>query len=87
MTARSYESNLSYYRGERPKEWLVWKDKITEDLRGPRYQYKTSKLIISSKATFNQTVLDIGKYTVDNFNKVLTDMIEHVFSVCAFHEN
>ena len=34
--------------------------------------------------TFNQAALDIGIYTVDNFNKVLAEMTKHVFPAYAF---
>ena len=40
----------------------------------------------NAKATFNQAVLDIGIHTVDNFNKVLTEMTQQAFQVYTFRE-
>ena len=51
---------------------------------GPlRYTLTERLLIGDAKATFNQAALDIGISTVDNFNKVLTEMTKHVFPVYA----
>ena len=36
------------------------------------------------RATFNQSALDIGIYPVDNFNKVLAEMIKHAFLTYIF---
>ena len=38
------------------------------------------------KATLYQAALDIGTHTVDNFNKVLTEMTKHAFPAYAFGE-
>ena len=43
-------------------------------------------LTVDTKATFNQATLDIGIYTVDNFNKVLAEMTKHTFPAYAFRE-
>ena len=37
-----------------------------------------------AKATFNQAALEIGIRTVDNFNKVLSEMIKYVFPAYVF---
>ena len=39
-----------------------------------------------AKAVFNQAALDIGIRTVENFNKVLLEMIKHAFPAYAFRE-
>ena len=39
-----------------------------------------------AKATFYKVALDIGKCTVDNFNKVLLEMTKHAFPAYAFKE-
>ena len=45
----------------------------------------TEKLLTSyAKATFNQAALDIGIRTIDNSNKVLTEMTKHAFPAYAF---
>ena len=37
-----------------------------------------------TKATFNQAALDIGIWTIDNFNKVLLEMTKYAFPAYAF---
>ena len=39
-----------------------------------------------AKAIFNQATMDIGLHTIDNFNKVLAEMIKHTFPAYAFRE-
>ena len=39
-----------------------------------------------TKATFTQAALDIGIWTIENFNKVLAEMTKHAFSAYAFHK-
>ena len=38
------------------------------------------------KLSLKQAVVDLGICTVDNFSKVLAEMIKHVFPANAFHE-
>ena len=40
--------------------------------------------LMTRKIPFNQTALDIGICTIDNFNKVLAEMIKHAFPAYAF---
>ena len=86
----SYEINLPYYVGGSPEEWLVWKDKLLKAFNGQgistgslRYMFTECLLKGDAKATFNQTALDIGIHGVENFNKVLAEMIKHSFSACC----
>ena len=54
---------------------------------GPlRHTFTERFLTGDAKATFNQAALDIGKRTVDNFNKVLFEMTKHAFPAYAFRE-
>ena len=89
----SYEINLPYYRGGTPEEWLVWKDKLLKALHGQRistgplrYTITERRLTGDMKATFSQAALDIGIRTVDNFNKVLLEMINLSFLAYGFRE-
>ena len=89
----SYEINLPYYGGGSPEVWLVWKDKLLKalDAQGicvgiQRYTFTERLLTGDAKATFNQAALDIGVYTVDNFNKVLAEMVKQAFPAYAFRE-
>ena len=88
----SYEINLPYYGGS-PEEWLVWKEKLLKALYGQGistgplwYTFAERHLTGDTKSTFNQAALDIGLYTVDNFNKVLAEMTKHTFLGYAFHQ-
>ena len=51
-----------------------------------RYMFTERLLTGDTKATFSQAALDIGICTVDNFNKVLLEMIKHRFAAYAFCE-
>ena len=54
---------------------------------GPlRYLFTEHILTGDAKAIFNQAALDISICTVDNFNKVLLEMTNHVFQAYAFCE-
>ena len=88
-----YEINLPYYGEGSPEEWLVGKDKLVKFLDGQGistelHSYTFSERLLTSdeKATFNQTALDIGIRTVDNFNKVLAEMTKHAFPAYTFRE-
>ena len=88
-----YEINLPYYGEGSPEEWLVGKDKLVKFLDGQGistelHSYTFSERLLTSdeKATFNQTALDIGIRTVDNFNKVLAKMTKHAFPAYTFRE-
>ena len=87
----SYEINLPYYGGGSPEKWLFWKDKLLKALddqgfsTGPlRHMFIKGLLTDDTKATFNHATLDIGIWTVDNFNKVLAEMTKHAFPACVF---
>ena len=86
-----YEINLPYYGGGSREEWIVWKDKLFKALDGQgsgmgrlRYMFTERLLKGNAKATFNQAALDIGKYIVDNFTKVLMEMTKHAFPAYDF---
>ena len=71
----SYKSNFPFCGRAAPKEWLAWKDKLLKALDGQsicsgpqRYMFTERLLTGGGKATFNQVALDIGIYSVDNFN-------------------
>ena len=52
---------------------------------GPFWYMFTERLLTGdTRATFNQVALDIGIYTIDNFNKVLAKMTKHAFLAYAF---
>ena len=83
----------SYYKGDTPKEWLVWKDEWLKALDGQsistgplRYTFTERLLTGDAKATFNQAAIDIGIRKVDNFNKVLAKMTKYAFPAFAFRE-
>ena len=86
--SRSYEINLPYFGGGSPEEWLVWKDNLLKALDGqsitmePLRYMLTERLITGdAKATVNQTALDIGTCTIDNFNKVL----DEITCICSIY--
>ena len=89
----SYKINLLYYGGGSPEECFVWKDKLLKALDGqsistePFWYTFTERLLTGdAKAVLNQSALDIGICTVDNFNKVLLDMTKHEFPSYNFHK-
>ena len=49
-----------------------------------KYTFNKSPLTGDMKATFNQATLNIGKHTVDDFNKVLMNMTKHTFLTYTF---
>ena len=54
---------------------------------GPLSYTVTERLLTGdAKATFNQTLLDIGIHTVDKFNKVLLEMTKHASPAYAFRK-
>ena len=86
----SYEIILPCHGGGTPEEWFVWKDKLLMALKGQcitmgllKYTFTEHQLIGEMKATHNQAALNIGIRTVDNFNKVLAEMIKHSFAAYA----
>ena len=61
------------------------KRQTSQGLRWPKHQNRTSK-VGDVRATFNQSALDIGIRTIDNFNKVLLKMTKHAFPLYDFSE-
>ena len=62
----SYETNLTYFGGGSPEEWLVLKDKLLNALDGQginirpqKYTFIERLLTGDAKVTFQQAALDI----------------------------
>ena len=89
----SYEINLPYYGRGTPEEWFVWEDNLLKALDGQSintgplwYTFIEYLPTGDAKATFYHAALDIGIYTVDNFNKVLAEITKHTFPAYSFCE-
>ena len=90
----AYEINIPYYGGGSSGKWLVCKDKLLKAFldgqsisTGPQRYTFTERIFTGDvKATFNQAALDIRICTVDNFNKVLSEMVKHALPAYSFCE-
>ena len=78
---------LAYCGGGTPEEWLLWKDKLLQALRGQgistglnQYNFTRKLLKDDAKATLNQAALDIDVCDVDNYRKILLEMNKYSFS-------
>ena len=73
------------------EEGLVWKDKFSEALEdqgistGPqKYMFTECLQTCGGKDIFTQATLDIGRWTVENFNKVLPEITKHSLPSYSF---
>ena len=66
------------------------KRQISQGIRWPKHRYETSKKHLywktDAKTTSNQATLEIGISTVEKINKVLAEMIKHLFLAYTFHK-
>ena len=85
--------STSHFIGS-PEDWLIWKENLLKSLDGQsistgplRYTFTERLLTGDTKATFNQTDLDIGIHMADSFNKVLAEIVlkcKFLFSLLFF---
>ena len=87
MDSESCDINFLYYGGGgAPEKQQLWEDKLQNTLNGHGvgtqshwYTFTEHQLIGDTKATSNKATSCINKDIIDNLNRVLMELIKHIF--------